>query len=104
MESVPARTPLPLPLPPSWNLLNEPRCKYCGPDAVNGWTAAAAAALKGLGVKQLVTTGQEGFFDDSSTYAYANPNNLWGGRTGQSFDANHAGELAQPPARVLGCA
>ena len=78
----------------SWNLLNEPRCKYCGPDAVNGWTAAAAAALKGLGVKQLVTTGQEGFFDDSSTYAFADPNdgNLWGGRTGQAFDANHARE------------
>ena len=30
----------------SWNLLNEPRCKYCGPEAVDSWFGEIAAHLK----------------------------------------------------------
>eukprot|EP00887_Chlorella_sp_A99_P004827 scaffold4.g4827.t1 len=54
----------------AWDLLNEPRCKYCGPDAVNGWYHELARYMKeDLGVKQMVTTG--------------------GPRSGQSFTQNH---------------
>lgn len=30
----------------SWNLLNEPRCKYCGPEVVDSWFGEIAAHLK----------------------------------------------------------
>jgi hypothetical protein len=30
----------------SWNLINEPRCKYCGPEAVDSWIGEMAAHLK----------------------------------------------------------
>jgi hypothetical protein len=32
--------------PRSWNLINEPRCKYCGPEAVDSWVGEMAAHLK----------------------------------------------------------
>lgn len=40
-----------LPLPPagtscSWNVMNEPRCKYCGPEAVDSWYGELADHLK----------------------------------------------------------
>lgn len=76
----------------AWDLLNEPRCKYCGPDAVNGWYHELARYMKeDLGVKQMVTTGEEGFFDESDPHSSADPTdgNVWGPRSGQSFTQNH---------------
>ena len=75
----------------SWNLLNEPRCKYCGPEAVTEWYHDIAAHIKSVDPNHLVTTGEEGFFDESSKYAAADPTdgNLWGPRSGQDFVANH---------------
>lgn len=44
----------------SWNLLNEPRCKYCGPEAVTEWYTDIAAHIKSVDSNHLVTTGEEG--------------------------------------------
>ncbi|KAL6766264.1 hypothetical protein ACKKBG_A35330 [Auxenochlorella protothecoides x Auxenochlorella symbiontica] len=75
----------------SWNMLNEPRCKYCGPEAVTEWYHDIAAHLKSVDPNHLVTTGEEGFFDESSSFVAADPTdgNKWGPRSGQDFVANH---------------
>ncbi|KAL4450094.1 hypothetical protein ABPG77_010763 [Micractinium sp. CCAP 211/92] len=75
----------------SWNLMNEPRCKYCGPEAVDGWYGELSAHLKSIDPNHLVTTGEEGFFEEADPAAVANPTdgNIWGSRSGQSFRANH---------------
>ena len=77
----------------SWDLLNEPRCKYCPPAAVDAWYGALAdhvkvsewgadshvlsarayadwlmpmrRALQSVDPNHLITTGEEGFFDES---------------------------------------
>ncbi|KAL4452410.1 hypothetical protein ABPG75_008072 [Micractinium tetrahymenae] len=75
----------------SWNLMNEPRCKYCGPEPVDGWYGDMAAYLKSIDPNHLVTTGEEGFFEEADPAAASNPTdgNVWASRSGQSFRANH---------------
>ncbi|KAL4437017.1 hypothetical protein ABPG75_004156 [Micractinium tetrahymenae] len=77
----------------SWDLLNEPRCKYCGTQAVDSWYGDMSAHLKSIDPNHMVTTGAEGFFAEGDTYEDLNPGTdgtLWGPRSGQDFRANHA--------------
>ncbi|PSC67829.1 Mannan endo-1,4-beta-mannosidase 1 [Micractinium conductrix] len=81
----------------SWNLLNEPRCKYCGTEAIDSWYGDMAAHLKSVDPNHMVTTGQEGFFAEGDPLERFNPGgksdgnpSLWGPRSGQDFRANHA--------------
>ncbi|PRW57442.1 Transmembrane 9 superfamily member 4 isoform B [Chlorella sorokiniana] len=76
----------------SYNIMNEPRCKYCGPEAVDSWYGEMADHLKQVDPNHLVTTGEEGFFVEGDPMAGADPNdgNLWAIRSGQDFRANHA--------------
>lgn len=41
-------------------MLLQPRCKYCGPDAVNSWYHDMAAYIKSIDPNHMVTTGEEG--------------------------------------------
>lgn len=72
--------------------MNEPRCKYCGPEAINNWYTAMADHLSSVDPNHIITTGAEGFFAEGSAYADANPDdgNLWALRSGQDFEGNHA--------------
>ncbi|KAL4432447.1 hypothetical protein ABPG77_001746 [Micractinium sp. CCAP 211/92] len=77
----------------SWDLLNEPRCKYCGPEAVDSWYAEMSAHLKSIDPNHMVTTGAEGFFVEGDAYEDLDPGTdylMWGPRSGQDFRANHA--------------
>ncbi|KAL4451865.1 hypothetical protein ABPG75_007527 [Micractinium tetrahymenae] len=76
---------------PLQNLMNEPRCKYCTAEPVDSWYGEMAAHLKSVDPSHLLTTGEEGFFEEGDPMAAADPNdgNLWALRGGQSFRANH---------------
>ena len=50
---------LPAGLTRSWNLINEPRCKYCGTEAINSWVGEMAAHLK---VRRWVTLCVDSFW------------------------------------------
>ncbi|KAI7844213.1 hypothetical protein COHA_002347 [Chlorella ohadii] len=71
----------------SWNIMNEPRCKYCGPEAVDSWYGEMADHLRSVDPNHLITTGEEGFFAEGDPMAGADPNdgNQWAIRSGQDF-------------------
>ena len=48
-----------------------------------------ALAVKAADPNHMVTVGEEGFFQDTSPYAAANPGK-WAGMSGQDFFRNHA--------------
>ncbi|GAB4814281.1 hypothetical protein N2152v2_001327 [Parachlorella kessleri] len=76
----------------AWNLLNEPRCKFCGPQVVTDWYLDMAQFLKGIDPNHMITTGEEGFFSHLSPWEPANPNRgdyKWARWAGQDFVPNH---------------
>eukprot|EP00899_Mesostigma_viride_P027388 jgi/Mesvir1/7834/Mv11774-RA.1 len=70
----------------TWNLVNEPRCLDCPLSAMNNWIREMSDFVRATGAKQLITTGEEGFFRSGA------PQNLakWMNRQGQDFVLNHA--------------
>ncbi|KAK9836280.1 hypothetical protein WJX81_001819 [Elliptochloris bilobata] len=80
-----------------WNLINEPRsAKPNGAAEVQAWVAELAPYVKALAPQQLITIGEDGFYQASNCEAaYINPVNNGGGgswpmQTGQDFLPNHA--------------
>ncbi|GAB4814282.1 hypothetical protein N2152v2_001328 [Parachlorella kessleri] len=73
----------------AYNLINEPRCVNCGPDAINTWIADIAQFLKSVDPNHLITVGEEGFFDSRDPQRSSNPAG-WADKSGQDFSPNHA--------------
>lgn len=75
----------------AWNILNEPRCKYCGDTVVGDWYKYAFKHARSVGVNQLLTTGEEGFFGGGNDYSSYDPNDgsLWAYYSGQHFQYDH---------------
>ena len=80
----------------AWELINEPRYKATWPGpGLPSWIHEMATFLKGdLQVKQLVSTGEEGFFSAASGRSDDNPNSArygrWGEEMGQDFISDHS--------------
>lgn len=75
----------------AWNILNEPRCKYCGDTVVGDWYKFAFKYARSVGVNQLLTTGEEGFFGNGNDYTTIDPNDgsNWATYSGQHFQYDH---------------
>lgn len=81
----------------AWNLMNEPRCEYansgCDASTVQDWINRVAPVVKRYAPKQLVTVGQDGFWQaDNCASDTMNPvanSDGWPLRTGQDFVPNH---------------
>lgn len=75
----------------AWNLVNEPRCYQCS-SSVSAWISTMAAYVKSLDANHLVTVGEEGFFDSSSTWANSDPMGIgsWAQSEGQDFVSDHS--------------
>ncbi|CAL8463699.1 g3233 [Coccomyxa elongata] len=77
-----------------WNLMNEPRSgKSNGAAEIQSWITEVAPYLKSFAPNQLVTVGEDGFYQSSNCQAaQANPVNAysaWPLQTGQDFLPNH---------------
>ncbi|KAK9815784.1 hypothetical protein WJX72_009405 [[Myrmecia] bisecta] len=89
----------------AFDTFNEMRCPYSQlgltgcPGPVKSWIDDIAAFIKSVDNSHLVTVGQEGFFDNSSALAVANPYGYkdyavhgphWAGYIGQDVESQHS--------------
>ncbi|KAA8914489.1 putative mannan endo-1,4-beta-mannosidase A [Sphaerosporella brunnea] len=54
----------------AWQLANEPRCNGCSTSIITTWAASMSAYIKSLDPNKLVSLGDEGFFNRSSSTSY----------------------------------